>query len=212
MLSVRWAGPRVGGFTLIEVMLAMAITAFIAVLAYSGLNTSITAAERLELQAQQIASIQLPLTILERDIRHIVNRGIVDEYGDEVAALSGGSFDEFPLILTRMGWANPRQQARGELQRVRYRLQDEELWRESWPVLDRVSLEAGHQDSKLLGGVLRVELAFLDPGASGAAQGVLGGEWSERWQRDSSLPLAVEVLLEIEGFGEVRRVFSIPIQ
>jgi len=193
-------------------MLAMAITAFIAVLAYSGLNTSITAAERLELQAQQIASIQLPLTILERDIRHIVNRGIVDEYGDEVAALSGGSFDEFPLILTRMGWANPRQQARGELQRVRYRLQDEELWRESWPVLDRVSLEAGHQDSKLLGGVLRVELAFLDPGASGAAQGVLGGEWSERWQRDSSLPLAVEVLLEIEGFGEVRRVFSIPIQ
>jgi len=193
-------------------MLAMAITSFIAVLAYSGLNTAITAAERHELQAQQVAAIQLPLTIVERDIRHIVNRGIVDEYGDDVAALTGGSFDEYPLILTRMGWANPRHQARGELQRVRYRLENDELWRESWPVLDRLSLEAGHQDSKLLSGVLRLELAFLDPGASGAGQSVLGGEWSERWQPQPALPLAVEIVLEIENFGEIRRVYAIPAQ
>ena len=211
-MECGFARGAVGGFTLIEVMLAMVITTFIATLAYSGLSTAITAAERHELQAQQIAAIQLPLTIIERDIRHIVNRGIVDEYGDEIAALAGGSFDDYPLLLTRMGWSNPRQLARGELQRVRYRLEDNQLWRESWPVLDRLNLEAGQQDSKLLAGVLRFELAFLDPTASGAGQSLLGGQWSEQWQAKDRLPLALELLLEIEGFGEVRRVFAIPAQ
>ena len=49
------AYQRLAGFTLIEVMLAMLITAFVAMLAYSGLSTSIVAAEGHEEQAQQIA-------------------------------------------------------------------------------------------------------------------------------------------------------------
>ena len=52
------------GFTLIEVMLAMLITTFVAMLAYSGLSTAIIAAEGHEEQAQQIADIQLPLACL----------------------------------------------------------------------------------------------------------------------------------------------------
>ena len=67
------------GFTLIEVILAVAITTFVALLAYTGLSTSMTAAEQHGKQAQLIADIQLPLTIIERDIRHAINRTIVDE-------------------------------------------------------------------------------------------------------------------------------------
>ncbi len=200
------------GFTLIEVMLAISITAFVALLAYNGLSVSITAAEQHQQQAQRLADIQLPLTVLERDIRHAVKRSINDEYDETMAAISGGELNDSLLILTRRGWDNPRGLRRGELQRVRYVLENEELWRESWSVLDRMSEEGGQQRTLLIKQVLNVELAFLDTQSTGASSSPLGGEWIEQWDVKDRLPAAVDIKLEIEGFGEVRRVFSIPFE
>lgn len=202
------------GFTLIEVMLAMVITAFVALLAYNGLSAAITAGERHELQAEKLAGILLPLTVMERDIRNAVRRQITDEYDELVGALTGGALDQYILRLTRSGWDNPRGLRRGELQRVRYVLENEELWRESWSVLDRTSEEEGQQRTLLLKGVLNFELAFLDPGAAGTIPNPipLGGEWVETWDEKvmDRMPLAVQIKLELEGFGELQRVYSIP--
>ena len=204
------ANKRLAGFTLIEVLLAMGITTFVALLAYSGLSASITAAESQQLQAQQIVDIQLPLTVLERDIRNAVARPIRDEYDDRVEALVGGAFNDYLLVLTRRGWDNPRELSRGELQRVRYQLLDDVLWRESWSVLDRVSEEAGQQRTRLLQGVSDIEIAFLDSASSGASRSPLGGEWLDEWDMPQRLPTAIKIQFEVEGFGEVARVISIP--
>ena len=99
---------------------------------------------------------------------------------------------------------------RGELQRVRYELEGTELWRESWSVLDRLTEEDGQRRVLLLEGVESVSLRFLNRGGVNASQSPLGGEWDEAWDHPSQLPAAVEVEFELEGFGEVRRVFSIP--
>ncbi|WP_101757511.1 type II secretion system minor pseudopilin GspJ [Oceanicoccus sp. KOV_DT_Chl] len=198
------------GFTLVEVLLAMVITSLIALLAYSGLSTSINAAEVHEKQARQIAEIQLPLTVIERDIRHAVARSIKDEYGDTQAPLKGGAFNDYPLILTRSGWDNPRQLPRSDLQRVRYYLQGDELWRESWSVLDRLSEADGQQRTLLLKSVENLQLAFLDSGSSSSQVSPIGGEWVDEWDNPSTLPRAIEIKLELENFGEVRRVYSIP--
>ncbi len=188
----------------------MAITTFVALLAYSGLSTSMTAAESQQAQAQQIADIQLPLTVLERDIRNAVARPVRDEYDDSIGAMVGGAFNDYLLVLTRRGWDNPKQLQRGELQRVRYQLQDEKLWRESWSVLDRLSEEGGRQRTMLLRGVNRVDIAFLDSESSSASSSPLGGEWIEEWDQPERLPTAVEIKFELENFGEVVRVISIP--
>ena len=200
------------GFTLVEVMLAMLITSFVAVMAYQGLSAAITAAEGNQEQTQKLADIQLPLTVLERDIRHAVNRPIVDEYEDVEPALSGGELDQYLLQLTRRGWNNPRELDRGELQRVRYVLENDRLWRESWSVLDRQSEERGQQRTLLMDKVERFQLAFLDAGGPGADNSTLGGDWVDSWDKTETLPLAVEIKIDIEGFGEVRRVFGIPSQ
>ena len=209
-LKVTAPDRRDRGFTLIEVMLAMLITAFIAILAYQGLSAAMNAEEGNRKQLERMADIQLPLTVLERDIRHAVDRPIVDEYGDKVAAMSGGELDEYLLRLTRSGWANPRGLPRGGLQRVRYQLEDGKLWRESWSVLDRLGEEQGRQRTLLMENINRVELSFLNPDSAGAGQSELGGEWVDQWDKANGLPLAVQVKFEIEGFGELRRVFSIP--
>jgi len=200
------------GFTLIEVLLAMAITAFIAMLAYSGLSAAMNASERTQLQAQLLGNIQLSLSVMERDIRQLVLRGVVDEYGDRQPALLGGSQQEYPLQLTRAGWDNVAKQRRSELQRVRYLLEDDQLWRENWLVLDRLDSEQGLQRVMLLDGVTAFELSFLDGDSVSAAQSPLGGEWIDDWNPESGadrLPMAVEIKLEIEHFGPVRRVFEI---
>lgn len=192
--------------------MAITITAFVALLAYNGLSASISAAQTHEQHMQQLAAIQLPLTVLERDIRHIVNRPIKDENGQTIAGLSGGALNDYLLTLTRRGWDNPRGLARGELQRVRYHLNDEGLWRESWPVLDRLTEDGGQQRILLLAGVQTIELAFLDDQSTGASSSPIGGEWVELWSQPKRLPLAIQIKIEIEKFGEVRRVFSIPFE
>lgn len=203
-------GHQTAGFTLIEVLLAMAITAFIAMLSYSALSASIASSEVHGRKAQQLADVQLALSFLERDIRHAVSRGIRDEYGDQQPAMSGGAFEDFILQLTRRGWDNPSGARRGQLQRLRYQLEGESLWRESWPVLDRMSEDEGLQRALLIDNVTDLSLRFLAKSTvSGSASSLIDG-WSESWLvRNDSLPLAIEIDITIKHFGQVKRIFSL---
>lgn len=203
-------GSGVRGFTLIEVLLAMVITAFIALMAYQGLSAAVTAAEGLEAQTERLVDMQLPLAVLERDIRHAVARPITNEYGSQDPAMSGGELEEYFIELTRRGRVNPGSAPRGDLQRVRYQLEGEQLWRESWGVLDRYTLDEAYQRTLLLDNVVRIRLAFLDSNSPGAPTSRLGGEWVENWQYPAQLPLAIDMSIELKDVGEIRRVFSIP--
>jgi general secretion pathway protein J len=211
------------GFTLLEVLLAMAITALVAVMAYAGLNTAITAADRHGEQARRLGSLQTTMTWFGRDVRSAVDRGIdsADErepalWGGENPALeraSRGESRDNLLVLTRVGWDNPRGLRRGAIQRVRYRLDaDNTLWRDHWLVLDRIDDEENLQSVKLLAGVKAATVSFLD-GQSGDSQlAELGGEWMPGWpmsQRDTLLPLAVKLELDVDGIGAVTRIVGV---
>lgn len=211
MTDCRAARRFPTGFTLIEVLLAMVITAFIGIMAYQGLSAAMTAAEGHEQETRRMVELQLPWTVLERDVRHAVNRPVLDSYGDEQPALSGGELEEFPLRLTRRGRIAPADVGYGDLQRVRYVLEGDTLYRESWSVLDRYNEDDTLQRTLLIGNVQRIELAFLDTATAGAAPGALGGEWLEEWDKPDQLPRAVDITITLKDIGEVRRVFSIPV-
>ncbi|MGK0442201.1 MAG: general secretion pathway protein J [Pseudohongiellaceae bacterium] len=195
------------GFTLLEVILAMAITAIIALLGYNALSVAINTAEQHELKAAQLGEVQLALTVLERDCRNAVNRPITDEYGLEQKALLGGELAEYPLQLSRRGWDNPTEIRRGEIQRVRYEVIDNAIWREHWLVLDRQDEESSKQRVKLIDNVDRFELFFLKKLGSGGSAGN-DAEWKKDWDQPY-LPLAIKIEIELTDFGVVRRVFEI---
>ena len=130
---------RIAGFTLIEVLIAMAITALVATLAFSSLSSVLSGVEGLREQGERITSLNRARTILSRDISQFVPRPVRDEFGEIEAALIGGGSEEQSLMFTRIGWHNPNQQLRSHMQRLRYYLEDETLWRESYAVLDRTS-------------------------------------------------------------------------
>lgn len=81
---------RVTGFTLIEVLIAIAITAFVAVVAYNALSTVITGTEQARNQAQRLRDINRTFSTVARDLRLMVNRPVRDEFGLIDSALTGG--------------------------------------------------------------------------------------------------------------------------
>lgn len=58
------------GFTLLEVLVAMAITLFVTVIAYTSLTAAINGAEGARDAAEDLAMLQAGLGLLERDARH----------------------------------------------------------------------------------------------------------------------------------------------
>jgi general secretion pathway protein J len=201
------------GFTLIEVLLAMAITGLVAVMAYSGLSAATSAADRHGQMVRRLGELQTGVGWLVRDLRQIVNRPIVDASGELQPAIIGTELQDQLLELTHTGWDNPRGQRRAAVQRVRYRLDpDGNLWRDNWLALDRLDDEEQLQEVKLLTGVTRFKLQFLKRDTDVAAPSPLGGEWIDTWPEtkgSNALPLAVQFDLDIEGIGTVHRVIGL---
>ena len=207
------------GFTLVEVLIAMAITALISVLAYTGLSSALSGAESLRSASGRAHNINQTWALLSRDLRQVVNRPVVDEFGQVVPALMGGEMAREPLSLTRAGWHNSSAAPRSTLQRVRWWLEDERLWRGYFPVLDRT---AGTEpvETAILEGVERFELRFL-PALSAVESDrndvIDRRDWRDSWIADFSQPgqmpsppAAVEVLMEVAGLGELRRTYVLP--
>lgn len=201
---------RQRGFTLLEVLLATALTALVAVMAYAGLSAAVDAAQRHREQVARLGELQSAVGWLVRDLQQLIDRPVRDSRGDELPALLGGEQSDPLLEFSHAGWNNPREQPRGSVQRVRYRLDgDGMLWREHWLVLDRLDDDDQLQSVRLLGGVQRVTLEFLDGKSGNAAGEALGGEWMEIWpvtRGDSLLPLALRIGLELDGIGRVERI------
>lgn len=201
------------GFTLLEVLLAMAITGLVAVMAYTGLSAAMSAASRHGEMVQRLGELQSGVNWVVRDLRQSVDRPILDGRGDLQPAIIGTELHDQLLELTHTGWDNPRGQRRSALQRVRYRLDpDGNLWRDHWLMADRLDDEEGLQETRLLSGVVQFKLQFLDGKAGDAAQSTLGGEWVDSWpvtKGDTVMPLAVQFDLELEGIGIVHRVVGL---
>lgn len=195
------------GFTLLELIVVIAIFAVFSLLAYGGLDSVLRTRQQVEQSQERLAELQKAYQRLRDDLQQVAARPIRNGYGDTEAALVGY---ESPLTLefTRGGWRNPVQQPRSTLERVNYRLDEQKLLRNSFRVLDRA------QDSKatelvLLTGVETWSLRYLDA----------GDEWRPRWP-ESSAPLqaggplpppprAVEITLRTKDLGELRWLFPI---
>ncbi len=175
---------RAHGFTLLELVVALAVFAVLATLAYGSLGQLLQAREQLVARADALGRLQLAFSLLERDCLTAVARPVRDELGDPEPALR--RTPDGNLELTHGGWSNPLAQPRAELQRVRWRLRDGALYREAWPVLDRVP-GSRPRAQRLLEGVQRFEV------------NVESGN-SER---------AVAVTLDVPPFGRIERLFLV---
>ncbi|MAJ26289.1 MAG: type II secretion system protein GspJ [Halieaceae bacterium] len=218
---MRLANPHSpeSGFTLVEVLIAMAITAFVSVLSYQTLSTALAGIESARTESERLYEINRAFTVLSRDVRQMTNRPVRDEFGQMASAVSGGELARDPLRLTRSGWHNSTGAPRSTLQRVAYRLEEDKLLRLSYPVLDRTTA-IEPTETVLIDGVEVFELRFL-PSVNALEvdrnQVIDRRFWQENWVADVGFtdkiidpPAAIEVRVILSDWGELERLYVMP--
>ena len=218
---MRLANPHSpeSGFTLLEVLIAMAITAFVSVLSYQTLSTALAGIESARTESERLHEINRAFTVLSRDVRQMTNRPVRDEFGQMASAVSGGELARDPLRLTRSGWHNSTGAPRSTLQRVAYRLEEDKLLRLSYPVLDRTTA-IEPTETVLIDGVEVFELRFL-PSVTALEvdrnQVIDRRFWQENWVADVGFtdkiidpPAAIEVRVILSDWGELERLYVMP--
>ena len=195
------------GFTLLELMVAVAVFSIMAAIAYDGLNNVLIAKTHTEQQAEKLYELQKAVNWLTRDIEQIVSRGVRDEYGEFLKPVVGNEFEGYFLEFTRGGWRNPANQPRSHLQRVAYGVRDEKLIRLYWRVLDRAE-DSKPLENVLMEGVKEVKVRFLTS----------SDEWQTSWpaqalgtQQPELMPRAIEVNIETKEFGIITRLMRVVI-
>lgn len=202
---VSTSSKQYQGFTLIELLVALTIFALLSVMAYGGLDNVLSARNQIESDATRLKQLQLAMLNIHRDIEQSVVRSIRNEYGDTREAMIVESGGESRIELTRAGYRNPNNRSRSSLQRVAYGIDDEVLYRATWPVLDRAQ-DTESLRTPLLDGVQDVRVRLLDQ----------HNVWHEFWPPLSSgtgvipdLPRAVEVTLELQDLGRITRLMVV---
>ena len=156
--------------------------------------------------AERLLQIQKTFSLLKRDVEQVVLRPIRDEYGSIQPAFMAAQHGRYRLELTRGGYYNPGMENRSSLQRVAYSLEENTLQRLTWRHLDRAQ-DAEPVVFDLLKDVRSIEFKFRD----------IHKELSDSWPPINTtsgvitdIPLAMEIILELEDWGRLRRVFLLP--
>lgn len=200
------------GFTLLELLIAITIFSIIATFVYAGLDIVLDTKQQTEQHLERLAKLQLGLHLMQQDIEQAVDRPIRDGFGETQPTLRGGGLSGMLLELTRGGYANPMKLTRSQLQRVAYQLEENTLYRVSWPVLDRAQ-DTQPRRQKLFDGIENISLTFFDQAMKRQTTWPSNTEdMSNNSSADTppGLPKGIEVTLETETMGTLRRVFRAP--
>ncbi len=191
------------GFTLVELLIAIAILALLSVAASTLLGSSLENQQQIEQRAERLRALGTALVIMRRDLEQMAPRIGRDLHGDshESMLLSYRDSEVERLQFTRLGRRQlPGSFVGSSLERVRYTLSEEKLQRHSAPVADPVA-QTPWRTQTLLEGVRELRLRYYD-----------GREWFDQWPPLSrasadapvaTLPRALSVELELEGWESV---------
>jgi general secretion pathway protein J len=195
------------GFTLIELIVAVAIFSFVALAANQVLNNVASSNSVSEAELSRLQNLQRAMLVIERDFQQIADRIPRTQGEDNSLILDGGEFefesDADGIGMVRNGWHNPQLMLpRSSLQNVVYRLQENQLQRLHTNYVDSV---IGTEPK------LRVLLEDIEDFQVEVLR-ELGDdddfEWSETIE-SASLPNAIQITIVSTHFGEIRRVFQV---
>lgn len=197
----------VKGFTLIEVLIALAVFGIMSAIAYTTLGLTFSNAEMISERMDRLQAVQRTMRYLTQDLSMATPRPVRDELGQNyLPALLVEPANDFVLAVTHGGWANPAGLPRSTLQRSIYVLEDDRLSRVYFTVLD-ATISNNPVSTEILDGVVGIEFVMLQD----------DNQTTNVWPPvnasgpfiEAIRPRAVEIILTLEDEGEIRRVVEV---
>lgn len=215
----RRAPSLISGFTLLEILVAVAVFAIFSAMAYGGLMRLLDNRERIEVERTYWRELSLAFIRMEQDFSLARNRDVRDSDGTRQAPFKGQPTDPRaladPNVEFTRGGILVANGSTADLQRIGYRFMDGKVVRITWPVLDRAPLTKPVMTPFLLN-VDEFEVRFFQANPqAGTSTNVPTGGWVDRWpplgqsSNFAPLPRAVQVTLSIKGRGKYKRVFLV---
>ncbi|CAB5515787.1 hypothetical protein LMG26857_04855 [Achromobacter anxifer] len=175
------------GFTLIEVLVALALMALVSLMAWRGLANVSGARERIEEQAEDIDAIVRTLGQMARDVELSYSGPAFEPAGLDAVAYTSG----LRLLRRASGGPvfeilRPDPDGNGLWQRVQWQVRKDGLWRASGPPAARSPLPAASEGVLLLPGTRTLKLRAWVPGAG----------WVDADASLSAAPAGLEIVLE----------------
>ncbi|RXR08358.1 type II secretion system minor pseudopilin GspJ [Pseudoxanthomonas composti] len=199
-MNHRFDRPTQGGFTLIEMLVSLALFALLGAAGVFVLAQSLDAREVVDARVARLGELQRARALLRADLAQAAVRRTRREDG----ATERNAFNAQPagasgplLSFVRRGWSNPDGAPRASLQQVEYRISEGRLERRTRPLLDGAPASA---PLVLLRDVREVRTFFYDY-----------AQWSDGWGGGAErLPAAVALEMDVAQFGRIRQVFLLP--
>jgi general secretion pathway protein J len=203
------------GFTLLELIVVIAIFAVLAAMAYGGLSAVLNTRSRVEAQMNNTAQYQKVYLRLRQDFQNAAARSIRDNDGQVQPAFSYDTYAH-RVDFTRAGWTNPLDLPRTGFERVSYAVdEDGRLVRTSWRVLDRAR-QTEPVKVVLLEGVDKLAWSFLDDQLQPqeawpppTLSSVPGSSATPGMPSLPAPPLAVEMRFRTRDWGDLRFLFKL---
>ena len=190
------ATPQTDGFTLVEMLIALAIFGMLTAAGVALLTVTARTQQTSDRKLAELGELRRLGALLTADLAQATPRLYRDRDGRPQRAFSGGTGEARTLMtFVRRGWEDGD---RAGLQRVGYRIRDGRLERLSYPHVD------GGGEAiivPLLDGVETLRLRYRDS----------EGTWRERWDPSDAmrLPTAVELTTDSPAHGTVRQLFLV---
>lgn len=192
----------VNGFTLLEMLVSLAIFAMLGLATYTVVNTTVNGHEAVLNQNTQLTNLQRAFVIMENDLTQLTQRKVRingEEANDSFFHVSDYLFESESIgfAFVRDGWTNPAMVLpRSELQLVAYRLVERRLERLYFNFVDN---EMGTEPKVqvLINDIESMTLSYF-----------IDQAWTEELAQ-GELPLAIKLSLETDTFGLIERNFFI---
>lgn len=190
--------PEEQGFTLVELIVALAIFGLLAAAGTSLLASGVSTQAGVGAALENVAGERRISALLQSDLQQAVARPTRDANGRIEPAFSGPAAGRL-MSYVRGGWTNATDARRAELQRVELRLEGNRLIRAARPMLDGAGAAT---DMTLAEDVASANVRLRD------AKGQWG-DGSLKTEDPAALPVAAELTLVRKNGVSIRRVFVV---
>lgn len=207
------------GFTLIEILVAMAIASVVAIISVNALGFALRAKVIHDNKSEHFSELQFAYVIMQNDIEQAINRPIRNSQNQIEAGFWGESLrgvtEESKTFIgfTRGGVINPQwKQTTSALARVQYAIEGDKLIRITWQALDQAATSEPIK-RVILRGVRNLECKFISHDA------LVFDTWKTALEPEDftlsedvimdRVPQGVRVTFELEGLGHIDWLFTL---